>query len=155
MLALVDTVSMASVRPPYLADEARSHQGSASSCQSGDSAHGRAMKGLCRNKKWDVVTFDMESNTVRSRSNLEERACKAAQWTGMALQSKPKLASSAVLCGLERPWLAGQGELGVAASSSPRNSRACYIGAARSPTGSARAGEIACLSAGSSPIVAA
>ena len=30
---------------------------------------------------------------------------------------KPKLASSAVLCGLERPWLAGQGELGVAASS--------------------------------------
>jgi hypothetical protein len=74
---------------------------------------------------------------------------------GHGLHDEPKLASSAVLCGLERPWLAEQGELGVAASSPvPETVDLGYFGAARSPTGSAKAGEIACLSAGCSPNVA-
>jgi hypothetical protein len=57
-----------------------------------------AMKGLSRNKKWDVVTFDMEVNTVRSRSNLEGTGVQSGTMDGHGLHNKPKLVFSALLC---------------------------------------------------------
>jgi hypothetical protein len=124
------------------------------SCQSGDSAHRRPMKSLRRNKKWDVVTFDMGVNNcavafesgrtgVRSGTILTGMACRASQnWPSRR---------GAVRVGAPVACRAGRIRSSCQLAS-PRNSRACYIGAARSPTSSARAGEIACLSAGSSPM---
>ena len=55
--------------------------------------------------------------------------------------------------GLERQWLAGSGGLGVVARSRvPERVELGRIGAGWSPTGGAKAGEITCLSRGSSPI---
>jgi len=57
------------------------------------------MKGLRRNKKWDVVTFGMESTTVRSRLNVGGRGVRSGTiLTGMALLCKPKLALAVRCC---------------------------------------------------------
>lgn len=74
------------------------------------------MKGLRRNKKSDVVTFDMESKLC-GRVRIWRTGVRSGTMDGHGLHCKLKLASSVVLCGLERSWLVGQGELGVAASS--------------------------------------
>jgi hypothetical protein len=129
-----------------------STQGNASSRQSGDSAHGRA-KAYAKTKsgttQWLLV---WSQNTVRPRSNLEDgRAKRHDGRAWLARRAKIGLQCRAVRVGAPVACRAGRIRSSCQLES-PRNSRAFYIGAARSPTGSARAGEIACLSAGSSPM---
>jgi hypothetical protein len=85
MLALIDAVStMGECEAPPVW-----RMKPAPTAQSGDSAHGRAMKGLRRNKKRDVVTFDMES-TLCGRVRIWEdgRAKRYDGRTWLAQQAK-------------------------------------------------------------------
>jgi hypothetical protein len=114
MLALVDAVSNNGEceAPPVWRMKPAPTRAVHQSCQSGDSA-----RGLCRNKKWDVVTFDMES-TLCGRVRIWRTGVRSGTIDGHGFATTSQNWPPVRCCaGWKRPWLAGQGELGVAASS--------------------------------------